>query len=215
MYDLHMHSTFSDGVLIPSEILRRAESKNYKGVAITDHADFSNYRYIIENLLKLKSEIEGISAIKFLVGIEITHVIPSQIPVIAKDAKKIGADIVVVHGETIVEPVKEMTNYYAVNSDFVDILAHPGLIDDNLVKIAVKNNVYLEITTRKGHSLTNGYVFKKAKEFGAKLVLNNDAHIPSDIVTVEMAEKIVLGCGGDKEDFVQMLKNSESFFYVD
>jgi histidinol phosphatase-like PHP family hydrolase len=212
MFDLHTHSTFSDGVLIPSEVLRRAYAANYKGIAITDHADFSNYKFIIDNLLHLKDKICNISDIKFLPGIEITHVIPEQIPEIAESAKKLGAEIVVVHGETIAEPVASKTNFYAVSSEFVDILAHPGLITEEEALLAKKNNIALEITTRKGHSLTNGYVFKIAQSFGVKLVLNNDAHTPSDFVTREQAEKIVLGCGGRVADFNAMQENAREFF---
>ena len=40
--DLHVHSFFSDGVLLPSEILRRAATLGYGAVSITDHADASN-----------------------------------------------------------------------------------------------------------------------------------------------------------------------------
>ncbi len=42
MIDLHTHSFFSDGELIPSELIRRAEAIGYKAIAITDHVDSSN-----------------------------------------------------------------------------------------------------------------------------------------------------------------------------
>ena len=212
MYDLHTHSTFSDGVLIPAELIRRAESNGYKGIAITDHADFSNYEIIIENQLKLKKEYSSIQ-FKLLIGIEITHVVPEKIDLLAKLAKNKGADLVVVHGETIVEPVKKGTNNAALESNFVDILAHPGLISEEDVKLAVKKNKFLELTTRKGHSLTNGHVLKLSKKYGAKLLLNNDAHAPNDFVKKELAEKIVIGAGGKIEDFKEMINNAEKFFF--
>ncbi len=212
MYDLHTHTTFSDGVLIPSELLRRAYASGYSGLAITDHADFSNYESIIYGLLKLKGEIKDISPIKFLVGIEITHLIPSKISVLAEEAKSKGADIVVVHGETIVEPVCEGTNTHALSCKYVDVLAHPGLISYKDAELAAKNGILLEITTRKGHSFTNGHVFKISKEVGVGMVLNNDAHTPSDLVGEEMGRKIVFGCGGDIEDFKNMIRNGGKFF---
>ena len=40
--DLHMHSLFSDGELLPSEIARRAYVLGHEAIAITDHVDYSN-----------------------------------------------------------------------------------------------------------------------------------------------------------------------------
>ena len=40
--DLHMHSLFSDGELLPSELARRALKLNHEAIAITDHVDYSN-----------------------------------------------------------------------------------------------------------------------------------------------------------------------------
>jgi histidinol phosphatase-like PHP family hydrolase len=162
--------------------------------------------------LKLKNEITKISPIKFLVGIEITHLIPEKIPQLAEMAKGEGADIVLVHGETVAEPVAEKTNYYAVISEHVDILAHPGLINDDIAKLASKNNIFFEITTRKGHSITNGHVFKIAKQFNIPLVINNDAHAPGDFVSLDFAKKVVLGAGGSEKDFYEMEANAEKFF---
>ncbi len=209
MIDLHTHTIFSDGELTPSELIRRAFIKGYKGIALTDHADFTNYQFIIENTLKVKEEILNQWNIKILCGIEITHVPPKKIDLLAKNAKNFGAEIVVVHGETIVEPVEKNTNLYALESEYVDILAHPGLISEKEVELAVKNKKYLEITTRKGHSLTNGHVFKLANKLEAKLVLNNDAHSPDDLISIELAKKIVIGCGGTLDDYNKMIKNAE------
>jgi len=212
MYDLHTHSTFSDGVLIPAELIKRAVSAGYKGIAITDHADFSNFELILENQLKLKREYSKVN-LKILIGIEITHVIPEKIDKLAKLAKEKGADIVIVHGETIVEPVKKGTNKAGLESKYVDILAHPGLITEEEIKLSVKNKKFIEITTRKGHSLTNGHVFKIGKKFGAKFLINNDAHSPGDFVSEELAKKIVLGAGAIEKDFYEMVKNAEKIFF--
>lgn len=36
-FDLHMHTTASDGVLSPAEIVKMAVSKGIESIAITDH----------------------------------------------------------------------------------------------------------------------------------------------------------------------------------
>ncbi len=204
MIDLHVHSVFSDGELIPSEIVRRCAQIGYEGVAITDHADFSNIPLILRSLEKLK-DVRDDYEIPLLIGVEITHVPPKLIGRAVEMAWKEGAEIVIVHGETIVEPVMEGTNYYAVQEE-IDILAHPGLIDLKTAELAKENGVYLEITTRKGHCLTNGHVVKVGTYVGCKFVLNNDAHSPSDFVSVELAERILKGAG--IEDTEKVFENS-------
>ena len=47
MFDLHTHSIFSDGELIPSELVRRAVFNGYDAIAITDHVDFTNVEYVL------------------------------------------------------------------------------------------------------------------------------------------------------------------------
>jgi histidinol phosphatase-like PHP family hydrolase len=208
--DLHTHSIFSDGVLVPSELVRRAEVLGIKAIAITDHADASNLDFIIPRIVAVTEELNDIKNIKTVPGIELTHIPPSQIEPLTEQARALGARIVVAHGETIAEPVMPGTNRAAVRAG-VDILAHPGLISGEEVEMAAENGTFLEITARKGHSLTNGHVAKLAKEHGAELVLNTDAHEPSDLITEEQAIQIVLGAGLNKDDFDRMQKNAESF----
>ena len=209
MIDLHTHSIFSDGVLIPSELVRRAEVLGIKAIGITDHADDSNLDFIIPRIVAVTEALNEVKHIKAVPGIELTHIPPSLIRPLAEKARSLGAKIVLVHGETIAEPVMLGTNRAAVGAD-IDILAHPGLISDEEALMAAENGIFLEITARKGHSLTNGHVAKLAKKHGAKLVLNTDAHEPSDLITEKQAIQIVLGAGLSQDDFVQMQKNAES-----
>lgn len=208
MIDLHTHSLFSDGELIPSELVRRAIVKGYKAIAITDHADLSNIDMIVPRVAKVSGELSRAWEIKVIPGIELTHVPPSEIAGLAKDARGLGAKLVLCHGETIVEPVPPGTNYAALSSD-IDILTHPGLITLDEARLAADRGICLEITARKGHSLTNGHVARMAKEAGARLIINTDAHSPSDLITIEEAERIVMGAGLSADDFMRIMRNAE------
>ena len=195
MFDFHTHSIFSDGELIPSELVRRAVFNGYKAIAITDHVDFTNVEYVLDGLKKMGPWNERNGDIQVIVGVEISHVPPEKIGKIVRKAEDLGAELVVVHGETIVEPVERGTNKAAVSNPSVDILAHPGLISEEEADIAKENEVYLELTSRKGHCLANGYVVKVSREVGAQLVLNTDLHSPDDFLTEERAARILAGAG--------------------
>ncbi len=202
--DLHMHSLFSDGELLPSELARRAVSLNHEVIAITDHVDYSN----IEQIPQIQKAIDDINAnwdIKVVLGAEVTHVPTESIDDVAKKAKELGAQIVVVHGETLNEPVIEGTNYAALNSEYVDILGHPGLITYEEAQIAKENNIYLEISARSGHCLGNGHVAKIASEIGNKLLVNTDTHSPDNLITFEKSYEIALGAGLSKKEAMKAI----------
>lgn len=207
MIDLHTHSIFSDGVLIPAELVRRARVAGYKAIGITDHADSSNLEYIVENVGRFAREHGHYFDITVIPGVELTHVPPALIPEMVEKARAAGAKLVVVHGETVVEPVARGTNLAAIEAG-VDVLAHPGLITEEEVKLAAEKGVHLEITTRKGHSLTNGRVLSLARKHGAKLVIDNDAHAPGDLVGAELRRAAGLGAGMTSEEYEQCNRNA-------
>lgn len=208
LIDLHTHTIFSDGELIPSELVRRAVIHGYKAIALTDHADYTNLEQLIEAGQKAKY-LESEWDIRVLAGVELTHVPPRKIAPLAKKAKELGADIVVVHGETTSEPVAPGTNSESVACEYVDILAHPGLIFEEDVEKAKDNNVCLEITARNGHNRTNGHVARLALEIGATLLVNTDTHAPEDLITDEIALKIAMGAGLTEVRARETLKASE------
>jgi len=207
MIDLHMHTCFSDGELIPAELIRRAKVAGYKAMAITDHADASNIRLILENVRRLTDAYAHFFDMEVLAGVELTHVPPALMADFVQMARDAGAQIVVVHGETIVEPVAIGTNLAAIEAR-VDVLAHPGLIHEVDVQLAVERGVALEITTRRGHSFANGHVAALARRFGAKLVVNNDAHAPGDLLGSELRQKVAYGAGLTAEEYRQTEANA-------
>ncbi len=209
MIDLHTHSLFSDGVLVPSELVRRAVMKGYRVIAITDHADASNLDFTIPRVAAACKELNRRWKIVALPGIELTHIPPETFGELTAWARSLGAAIVVAHGETLVEPVHPGTNRAAIEAK-VDILAHPGLLTREEAELAARNGTALEISARKGHSLANGHVAKIAQETGAKLVIDTDAHEPGDLITDEQAQAILLGAGLDREGIAAVLHNAET-----
>ncbi len=207
MIDLHTHSLFSDGVLVPSELVRRAVMKGYEVIAITDHADASNLDFVIPRVTAACRELGKRWKIKALPGIELTHIPPETFGELTRKARSLGAMIVVAHGETIVEPVHPGTNRAAIEAG-VDILAHPGIITKAEAALAAKKGVCLEITTRKGHSLSNGHVAKLAQATGAKLVVDTDTHEPGDLVSDEQARNVLLGAGLSSTQADRVFRNS-------
>jgi putative hydrolase len=197
--DLHVHSTFSDGELIPSEVVSRALHAGYTHLAITDHVDPSNIEIVLDRMVHVCRELAGNVPLQVHPGVEITHVPPVLIAPLVALARRKGARIVIVHGETLVEPVPPGTNIAAIKAG-VDILAHPGLITDGEAKLAKRNRVLLEITARRGHSLANGHVARSAMKWGARLVYNTDSHAPGDFTPWDAALKIIRGAGlSDRE----------------
>jgi len=194
MYDLHTHSILSDGEMLPIELIRRMAVLGYTTVAITDHVDPSNTTSVIESLIQVR-ESAKIFGIRLLCGVEITHVPPSLIAGLAKKAKSAGADIVVVHGESPVEPVAGGTNHAACGCRYVNVLAHPGLITLEDALLAAKNGVALEITSRGGHNRTNGHVVQVARTAACQVVVDSDAHAPHDLLDERAKFVVAKGAG--------------------
>jgi histidinol phosphatase-like PHP family hydrolase len=195
MFDYHTHTLISDGDLIPAEAVRRAEICGYAILGIADHSDLATLPTQIPTIVAAaRAENASASAMSVVPGTEITHVRPAQIAEAVGLARELGALYVIVHGETLAEPVQPGTNRAAIEAG-VDILAHPGLIAEDDVKLAAERGVRLEISGRKGHSLSNGHVARLAQKHGAQLIFGSDAHTAGDHATRDFAEKVLLAAG--------------------
>lgn len=196
--DLHTHTVFSDGELIPAELVRRAMVLGHDVIAITDHVDMTNVEFVASNVAKAVELCEDY--IKVIPGVEITHVPPSKIDRVARMARDAGAQWIVVHGETVTEPVAPGTNRASVENPEIDVLAHPGFITLEEAQLAKDNGVLLEISGRAGHNITNGHVVNMARAVGADMVVDSDTHAPENLMDDATARTVAFGAGMTKEE---------------
>lgn len=205
VYDFHTHTVLSDGVLSPVELVRRAVVHGYRAMAITDHAALGSVERIVRELTRECELVRRYWGIPVIPGVELTHIPAAAVAECAAQAKEVGARIVIVHGETPVEPVEPGTNRAALSSPHVDVLAHPGLLTLEEAELAAERRVYLEISARRGHSLANGHVVQMALRAGAPLIVDSDAHGPDDLLTETFARTVARGAGVAPEQLAAVL----------
>ncbi|MBM3154699.1 MAG: histidinol phosphate phosphatase domain-containing protein [Chloroflexi bacterium] len=207
LFDFHTHSFHSDGVLSPIELIRRAIVNGYSAIAITDHVALGSLERVIKEISDDCALARAYWDILAIPGVELTHLPPQSISETAQKAKELGAWLVVVHGETPVEPVEKGTNLAALQSPFVDILAHPGLITPDEALLAAQNGIFLELTARRGHSSTNGHVALTSQKAKAKLLVNSDAHSETDLLTQSQAWNIARHAGLSEQECQKILES--------
>jgi putative hydrolase len=207
--DFHTHTFLSDGVLSPIELIRRAHVLGLDAIAITDHVGPGSLERVIREVKEdclLASARWNILAIP---GVELTHLPSASIPEAARRAKELGAWLVVVHGETPAEPVEPGTNMAALSSPHVDLLAHPGMITVEEASLAARKGIFLELSGRKGHSLTNGHVAQIARRTHARLLISSDAHDEGEILTSLLFRTIGEGAGLAEEELANVGQNAQ------
>ena len=212
IHDFHTHTFLSDGESSPIELIRFAYAYGYSCIGISDHVSYSNLEQIIEPIKRDCKLAEKYWDIKAVPGGELTNVPACSIDEMAKEAKKAGAVMVLVHGETIVEEVEKGTNMAAVNSKYVDLLAHPGLITLKEARLAAENDIYIEITSRNGHSLCNGRVVKKGREAGVRFLINSDSHSHNDLYRRDFKKEVALGSGLSSQEYEKIINEDQKKF---
>lgn len=196
---------------MPAELARRCEAAGYRGLAFTDHVDSSTMEDVLRTLIQAVKDLQPFYKMRLLAGVEITHCPPDQIAALVSGARKMGAQLVIVHGETLVEPVKAGTNKAGILAG-ADIIAHPGLISDGEARLAAEKGVCLEISGRSGHSLSNGHVAATARRAGAALTFGTDTHSPENICPRDKATRIARGAGLSEKEVEGLFERGCQFF---
>ena len=205
VFDFHTHTLLSDGELVTAELARRARVAGYEVLGLADHVDHGCLDQVLAaargSALALAGQLDGLT---LLPGVEITHVPPALIGGLVRKARDLGASHVVVHGESPVEPVAPGTNLAAILAG-ADLLAHPGFLSEKEAELAAENGVFLEISFRGGHGLTNGRVARLARKYSAGLLVSSDGHTVGEYLTPELQRLTALGAGLDEEEFAALL----------
>jgi putative hydrolase len=208
MIDLHTHTLLSDGELIPTELVRRFEVLGYRALAMTDHVDTGTVETVVPVLVRVAADLAGEMTMAVLAGAEVTHCRPKHVARVVQRARQLGARVVVVHGESPVEPVVAGTNRAAIEAG-CDILAHPGYLNESDARLAAERGVLLEISGRGGHSLANGHVARLAREVGAQVIYGSDSHDVGDLKPPSNAERVLAGAGLGAEEIEAALAAAE------
>lgn len=204
MIDLHVHIS-PDGRtpgMLPAEALRLAALRGLRGVGLLVRSDGTlslSLRHLRERVRHLGLYIN----VEAWVGVELIHVPPALLPEAVADARKAGAELVLVHGESLADAVAEGTNLAAVEAG-ADILAHPGLIDAQTAAWAAERGVALEISACPHHCLTNAHVAGMAQRHGCLLAPGGNAHTQEEFLRLPSWDAVCQGAAfsaAQKEQF--------------
>lgn len=209
LVDFHSHTTLSDGTLSVEEMVGAAERRGYDAYAITDHVHGTGPTYQ-DQVRTLRDEINRLAAqtsMHLFTGVELTDIEPDEIPRAAEEVRRMGAQVVVVHGECVTMAVAPGTNAAAVRSPGVDILAHPGLVSPEDAATAARHGIYLELSARAGHAYANGHVYRAARRAGAQLIVDSDSHDEAGMLSAAKVSAIVRGAGAS-DAFLALVRDA-------
>jgi putative hydrolase len=192
--EFHSHTVLTDGDVVGIEMIRYAVTLGLRAIAITDHVSFGNLEWVVKAEIA-ECELARDWPITAIPGVEITHVPPERLDEAVARARRAGAQIVVVHGETLAEPVLAGTNRAAATNPDVDILAHPGFLSAEEADLARENDVYVELSGKRNHMVANGHIARIAAAARSTMIVDSDAHRPDELHTEASALGVARGAG--------------------
>lgn len=192
--DLHVHTNWSDGHDPPEAMVRGATERGYAYVGLSDHSkavriaggltdeEILEQRDVIRDL---RQEFRGI---RILHGAEVDILDGGELDFADETLKELDYAVAAVHSRFNL-PEAEMTERVvrAMEHPKVRVLAHPtgrqlgerepvALDMDRVIQAAVETNSALEINAGISRLDLNGAHARRAKEGGAKLIVNTDSH---------------------------------------
>lgn len=192
--DLHVHSTWSDGIVDIEHMVDRAKAKGYQYMAVTDH---SRSLHIAKGLSleKLKEQHEVIRALneeqedfRVLTGIEVDILPKGELDCPDEILKEVDVVVASVHS-AFKQDRETMTARLlsAMESKNVDIIGHPtgrlltqreeyALDMERVLEAAASYGTILEINASPNRLDLSDVNARRAKEKGIKLAINTDAH---------------------------------------
>ncbi len=155
-YDLHVHTTHSDGISSVEEVLKKAEEVGLTGIAITDHDTVAG----IEEAKKIAKKLD----LEFIPGVEITTQYGDLLALNVEE---------VVKGEImeIIDKIHELGGIVAIAHPFVGNF--PVMLKDIAHVLRIDAiEVYNAMTPFEA----NMQAFKLAKELKLPGIAGSDAH---------------------------------------
>lgn len=221
--DLHVHSNWSDGGSSMEEVVLKARELGYEYIAITDHSQGLKIAGGLgkSELNAKKKEIDKLRKkyrdIKILFGAEVD--IDSDGKLDYPDKALNGMDVVVAAIHTgFKQTMEKLTERIikACQNRHVDIIAHPTgrlwgarepyeLDLEKLFRVARDTNTAMEINSFPQRLDLNDIHCRMAKDLGAMLAINTDAHIAQQLELMKFGVATARRGWLEKEDALNTL----------
>jgi len=192
--DLHLHSSYSDGVENIAAMAAAACKRGYSYIAVTDHSrSLVIARGLsVEQLKAQRAEIAGLNVelegITILAGIEVDILADARLDYEDEILKEFDLVIASVHTSFRQEEEQMMARLEAaLRHPYVDILGHPTgrmlgrrrpyAVDvTRIIELAAETGTILEINASPDRLDLNDHAARLAKEWGVPIAINTDAH---------------------------------------
>lgn len=225
--DLHVHSSWSDGLIDFDEMVAKAKVLGYEYLAISDHSISNLYgkglneERIIEKFEYIKYLKAKTKVLKILMGGEV-------------DIKSIGK---MDYGEHILEQMdivlgsmhSNYTNSFeentlrvlgAIENSNVNIIAHPTgvvfgarapyLLDmERIIEAAATHGKALEINSYFMRLDLNENYSRKVKASGGKIAISTDSHRLNNLDMIKLGVDVARRAGLEKEDVINTMSLDE------
>lgn len=192
--NLHMHSSWTDGVNTIEEMAQACQERGYEYCAITDHSKSTRVAggLTATDVKKQWKEIEKVrhrlKGITLLAGMEVDILPDGSLDLPDDILQELDIVLVSIHSQLRM-PAPQMTQRIlkALAHPAVDILAHPTarLINkrapiavdlEAVFRAAKEHEVALEINAQPDRLDLSDVQVQYARELGVNLVINSDAH---------------------------------------
>ena len=225
--DLHVHSSWSDGLISIDDIKDSCRKLGFEYIAISDHSVSNTYgngldnkRMLekIESMKKLKKEV---SEFELLIGAEIDIKGVSSLDYDEAMIKRTDIALASMHSNYLNSTQENTARVIgALENPLIDAIAHPtGLVFgarapyvldmESIFKAAAKYNKALEINSYLLRLDLNDSYARELKSLGGKVVINTDSHRPTNLAMIYLGVEVARRAGLEKEDIINTMALKE------
>jgi DNA polymerase (family 10) len=225
--DVHMHTVETDGRSTIEEMAAEAEAKGYKYMAITDHSKnlaFANGlddQRAVEHIRRIRKASEQIEGIMIFAGVEVDILADGTLDLSDSVLEQMDIVIASVHSH-FNQSSAEMTERLlkAIHNPNTSLIGHPtGRILlrrdaypfdlDAVLKAAARAKVAMELNAYPDRLDLCDRHLRRAKELGAKIVINTDSHHTSHLEKIRFGVLQARRAWLTKEDVLNTLPAAE------
>jgi DNA polymerase (family X) len=225
--DVHMHTVETDGRSTIEEMAAEAEAKGYKYMAITDHSKnlaFANGlddQRAVEHIRRIRQASEQIEGIMIFAGVEVDILADGTLDLSDSVLEQMDIVIASVHSH-FNQSSAEMTERLlkAIHNPNTSLIGHPtGRILlrrdaypfdlDAVLKAAARAKVAMELNAYPDRLDLCDRHLRRAKELGAKIVINTDSHHTSHLEKIRFGVLQARRAWLTKEDVLNTLPAAE------